>query len=118
MILLVLCSFVLFLFRYKWRIYYAALEISFGCVVGWNGFNILDTDGFGKWPVVLGAAYILVRGFDNFKVGLQEHKSELQLRGETQLKVENPLVSEKSINPMDTIKSTSPSSDVGPLNGC
>jgi hypothetical protein len=104
MVILLICSILLFVVRQVKRIYYAALEISFGFVVGWNGFNMLETNGIGKWPIVLGAAYILVRGFDNLDVGLKsESKTELisgpQLPTVEELKIESAVVSDKFSNP-------------------
>ena len=63
----------LFYVREANRLRYALMELAFGVVSTWYSISAL-TIGPGKWPVVVAAIYLIVRGFDNLKTG---HKQSM-----------------------------------------
>lgn len=65
LVLVVFGSAGLFLARIFARAIYAVCEIAFGLVTAWDGLDAVYANGLAKWTVIAGAAYLLVRGFDN-----------------------------------------------------
>jgi len=66
----VLVAFALFAFRLFARALYGVTELAFGVVVLWGSFATVSNTGANKWPIVVAAIYVLVRGFDNLHQGV------------------------------------------------
>ena len=67
----VLVALALFACRLLVRALYGATELAFGCVVLWDSLSTVSSSGAGRWPIVVAAVYLLVRGFDNLYEGVR-----------------------------------------------
>jgi hypothetical protein len=63
----------LFALRSYRRLWYAYLEISFALYSGHVALSKIDKDGIAEWATLAAAAYLLVRGLDNFIEGLKQN---------------------------------------------
>jgi hypothetical protein len=63
----------LFLFRKHYRIFYGLCEVGFAISVGWislaRAHRVQDAT---SWIAVVAAAYLVVRGLDNYEEGRKE----------------------------------------------
>lgn len=63
---------ILYWFRENKRKQYGIIEVSFALVSGWVGINKIETSGFVETITILTAIYLIVRGLDNYYIGVDD----------------------------------------------
>jgi hypothetical protein len=60
---------VLWMMRDRRRLLYALIEIGCAVAVAWTAVDRMGTDARSAWVGLLSAAYLVVRGLDNWQQG-------------------------------------------------
>jgi Na+/proline symporter len=63
----------MFWLRQNRRLLYGSIELCFGGMSIWQAVDQAHID-HGRWAVVIGAVYLVVRGCDNFVTGFKEYR--------------------------------------------
>src|SRR6267142_1923330 len=68
--ILIICSVLLYLYRTYHRDLYGLFEFGIAVVSGWAALGEFFTQGLSAWLVVISSLYFMIRGLDNFFIGM------------------------------------------------